>query len=216
MKIKTIVFEKIAAIAGKVKCKIGSHDFEWNYIANGICKQIEKCKRNGCGCQRKNERVEHTIGQWHYVSGNSCNQERACSRCNITQKQQAEHTWGEWNYVSENSCVQEIVCSRCNAHQPHKQRVEHKEGAMQYEAGSCQTVSFCQRCNERKTGSKDHIWGPWQYESETSCHQIACCSRCNARKDHQDKFSHRWSDTIVDSKTGQRERMCTHCGTREW
>lgn len=141
-----LIFKRFTTAVSKVGCKFGLHDREWDYVEDGKCDQIGKCKRDDCLKQYK--RVFHDWSQWHYLAQKSCSQERLCLRCKII-SQREQHNWGILKYERHDSCIEVMSCERCYAKSIGKEN--HRWGIWQYESeNSCHQVSFCKRCHQKK------------------------------------------------------------------
>jgi hypothetical protein len=97
-------------MAPSLRCKLGLHDWEWQYREPGHCEQVQVCRRDGA--RRPGQRVEHQWGAWTLVAPDRCIQVHTCGRCGLEETQFLEHVWGDWERNGEYA-NQKRVCARC-------------------------------------------------------------------------------------------------------
>lgn len=89
-------------------CRLGLHQGQWAFVAQGNCTQGRECGR----CGSVHVRTKHQR-EWRYTSQSTCEQERTC-RCNALSSYRTKHQ-PEWWYVSDGRCEQVRSCTRCEA-----------------------------------------------------------------------------------------------------
>jgi len=71
-------------------CRLGMHEGQWAYVAEGNCTQGRKCGR----CGYIHVRTKHQR-EWRYIREGTCEQVRSCGRCNAANGERTSHEWGE-------------------------------------------------------------------------------------------------------------------------
>ena len=71
-------------------CRLGMHEGQWTYAAEGDCTQGRECGR----CGSVHVRTQHQR-EWHYIRARACEQVRSCGRCNVANGERTSHEWGE-------------------------------------------------------------------------------------------------------------------------
>ena len=78
-----------------VLCRLGMHQGQWAFVAEGRCTQGRECGRYGSVPVR----TEHQR-EWRYVRARSCGMARECIRCHTTDKHGVRHEWGKTYVVA--------------------------------------------------------------------------------------------------------------------
>ena len=72
-----------------VLCRLGMHQGQWAFVAEGRCTQGRECGR----CGSVHVRTKHQR-QWRYIRDRACRQVRSCGRCNAPNGERTRHEWG--------------------------------------------------------------------------------------------------------------------------
>ena len=73
-----------------VVCRLGVHQGQWAYVAEGNCPEWRECGR----CGSVHVRTKHQR-EWRYVSDGRCEQAQLCTRCEAASGDRIEHLWGD-------------------------------------------------------------------------------------------------------------------------
>ena len=89
--------------------RLGMHQGQWAYVAEGNCSQGRECGR----CGSVHARTEHQH-EWRYIREGTCVQVQKCGRCNAANGERTSHEWSEtydvkgrgWSHVgTEHRCL---------------------------------------------------------------------------------------------------------------
>ena len=90
-----------------VLCRLGRHQGQWAYVAEGNCTQGRECGR----CGAVHARTKHQR-KWRYVGESTCEQLRTCQQCSAINGSRTRHEeWSEAWDVGED--VRAHRCLRC-------------------------------------------------------------------------------------------------------
>jgi len=99
---------------------------------------------------------QHKLGEWEYVSEDSCEQVQICRRKNCEYKNHRSfHHFGNWQYKSGESCEQVRICQRDGKEE---YRLLHDYGDWTYvNSATCEQVRVCNRDAHIQKGI-NHNW----------------------------------------------------------
>ena len=93
-----------------VLCRLGMHDGQWAYVAEGNCTQGRECER----CGSVHARFRHRL-EWRYRRERTCRQVRTCQQCDAVVGQRTDHqSWSETYVDQQSGRFREVNrCLRC-------------------------------------------------------------------------------------------------------
>ena len=204
------------AMGKDLRCRLGRHAYQWDYLAENSCEQIKKCSR--CDYKSTNLADRKTVPHQfsaapRFIEEGRCEREQVCQRCQVTQPFDTHHDFSPWNYVSDDNCDQQRVCSRCK--QIEYLCEQHRWGEAYYVRSSdCESEQECDHCHQKRNIGKRH-----QYPDEWTmlpdrCDERRICQNCGQLE--QRNVEHRFSTWDYECPTSCRqERKCTHCEKKE-
>lgn|ERR1035441_3269600 len=124
-----------------IKCVLGLHDADWQYVAPDSCNQVRICKR--CRAQR-GQRTFHEYDDGEYVAPDSCKQVYRCKRCAALGEVGEFHNYSEWNNQSSDildSSPSRRSCLRCRTEEicSHHPNVSRMGGNTPVNLNTCRT-----------------------------------------------------------------------------
>ncbi len=75
-----------------LRCSLGIHRGQWDYVIEGDCTQTRTCGR----CGVTHTRTKHQR-EWRYVSSGRCEQVQHCTRCESVSGDRIEHVEHVWS-----------------------------------------------------------------------------------------------------------------------
>ncbi|MER7270391.1 hypothetical protein ABT344_19065 [Micromonospora carbonacea] len=194
------MFDQLKAAFGKAKCRVGAHDGEWTYVADGECGMRMVCRR--CGVPQT--RTTHRYGDWRYTGADDdCAASRTCRRCSHAEHRD-RHEFGSPVYVRDGSCEVMKVCQRCGEEDRGLYFREH-----QFEA-----AYLDEHIDSVEASDLHRIPNHWNLRK---CDAAVLCVRCGALKEKGEVTvlaAHLWSDWRPGRRGGS-ARVCRRCGKNE-
>jgi hypothetical protein len=159
------------------RCKIGVHDFSWEYESTTSCTQVGTCSR---GCGKTSGREVHIYGPLQYVADGECERVSVCERNAEHTVSDTEHEWGRPHYVRDGDCERTAECARNPEHV--RASVEHLWGpTKRSKHGSlCVLEQRCTRCPDgvREVDGDPHVYSRtpvWKSDEGWNMHKCVDC-----------------------------------------
>lgn len=136
-------------------------------------------------------------GDWNYLPGSKCIQERTCRRprCRTTESRERhpeETNPTDYKFAEVGKCLMKAVCLECGLLVDGTDKYVHDWGEFHYiRGGSCVQRETCTRCGCLGRKRICHDWSDWRYERERDCKQVRICNRDGAieRREYHPEMS---------------------------
>lgn len=127
-----------------------------NLNAQAVCTIIKGCA--------------HTYSDWALVEGETCVQQKVCSKCQDTQTQEVHELATEWELVDEATCTYALACTKEGCTHADT-KVEHKypEAWTAVEGETCLESRACEVCGSKET-------------KETHTYENHVCTKCDTNR----------------------------------